>query len=112
MKIRQREIADVVVLDVHGKITGGPDSETFQESIRTLVAGGTRKVLVNLQEVGWINSTGLGMLIAGFTELQKTGGTLKLVGVSPRIESLLTVTKLSTVFESFREEDEAVRSFS
>jgi anti-sigma B factor antagonist len=112
MKIRQREIGDVVVLDLHGKVTGGPDSETFQESIRTLVAGGRTKVLVNMQEAGWINSTGLGMLIYGFTELQKTGGKLKLVGVSPRIESLLAVTKLSTVFESFQQEDEAIRSFS
>lgn len=111
MKIRQREIGDVVVLDVNGRILGGPDSELFLETIRSLAAGGTRKVLVNLQDVAWINSTGLGTLIAAFTELQKSGGRLKLVGVSPRIESVLNVTKLSSIFESFPQEDEAIRSF-
>jgi anti-sigma B factor antagonist len=112
MKIRQRDIGDVVVLDVDGKILGGPDSEAFLEAIRALTAGGKRKVLINLENVGWINSTGLGTLIAGFTELQKSGGKLKLVGTSQRVESVLAVTKLSTIFESFRQEDEAIRSFS
>ena len=112
MKIRQREIGDVVVLDVNGKIMGGPDSEAFQATIDALVELGKRKVLVNLENVSWINSTGLGILIAGFSSLQKSGGKLKLVNVSQRIESLLAVTKLSTIFESFRQEDEAVRSFA
>jgi anti-sigma B factor antagonist len=111
MKIGQREIGDVVVLDVDGRIMGGPDSEVFQETIKGLIAGGKRKVLVNLEGVNWINSTGLGILIAGFTELQRSDGKLKLVNVSDRIESLLAVTKLSTIFESFRREDEAIRSF-
>src|SRR6188474_2427304 len=101
MKIRQREIGDVVVLDVNGKIMGGPDSEAFQATIDALVESGKRKVLVNLENVSWINSTGLGILIAGFPSLQKSGGKLKLVNVSQRIESLLAVTKLSTIFESF-----------
>jgi anti-sigma B factor antagonist len=112
MKIRQREVDEVVILDVNGKIMGGPDSDVFRNAIRALVDGGKRKVLVNLEEVSWINSTGLGILIDGFSTLQKSGGKLKLVNVSPRIESLLAVTKLSTIFESFRQEDEAVRSFA
>jgi len=112
MKIRQREIGDVVVLDVNGKIMGGPDSEAFQATIDALVESGKRKVLVNLENVSWINSTGLGILIAGFSSLQKSGGKLKLVNVSQRIESLLAVTKLSTIFESFRQEDDAIRSFA
>jgi anti-sigma B factor antagonist len=112
MKIRQREIGDVVVLDVNGKIMGGPDSEEFQATIDALVESGKRKVLVNLENVSWINSTGLGILIAGFSSLQKSGGKLKLVNVSQRIESLLAVTKLSTIFESFRQEDDAIRSFA
>jgi len=112
MKIRKREIGDVVVLDVNGNILGQPDGELFQETIRSLIATGTRKVLVNLGNVGWINSTGLGTLIAGFTEMQKGGGTLKLVAVSPRIQSVLAVTRLTTIFEAFQEEEEAVRSFT
>jgi anti-sigma B factor antagonist len=112
MKIHQRSVGDVVVLDVEGKIMGGPEAEVFQDNVRSLLAGGTRKVLVNMADVHWINSSGLGMLIAAFTELQKSGGRLKLVNVPSRIESLLAVTKLSTIFESFRQEDEAIQSFA
>lgn len=111
MRIRQREIGDVVVLDVQGKILGGTDAAIFQRTIDALLDAGHRKVVVNLEGVGWINSTGLGILIAGFSALERHGGRLKLLHASPRIQSLLAVTKLSTVFESFQQEDEAVRSF-
>jgi len=112
MNISRRDVGDVVVLDLQGKIMGGSDSEAFQQALRGLVDGGTRKVLVNLGQVSWINSSGLGILIEGFSALQRNGGTLKLVQVPPRIESLLAVTKLSTIFESYRQEDEAVQSFA
>jgi len=112
MTIGQREIGDVTVLDLQGKIMGGSDSESLQSTLRQLVDGGARKVLVNLAQVSWVNSSGLGILIEGFTILQRQGGTLKLVHVPPRIESLLAVTKLSSIFESYRQEDEAVQSFA
>ena len=111
MIIRQRDIADVAILDIDGKIMGGPDSEVFQKTIEDLIASGHQKILVNLENVNWINSTGLGTLIAGFTAVKKSGGKLKLVHVSERIESLLKITKLSTIFESFQEEGKAVESF-
>ena len=112
MNISRRDVGDIVVLDLQGKIMGGSDSEAFQKALRGLVDGGHRKVLVNLGQVSWINSSGLGILIEGFSALQRNGGTLKLVHVPPRIESLLAVTKLSTIFESYRQEDEAVQSFA
>jgi anti-sigma B factor antagonist len=112
MTIAQRDIGDVVVLDLQGKIMGGADSDAFQRALRALVDAGHRKVLVNLEQVSWINSSGLGILIEGFSALQRQGGTLKLVHVPPRIESVLAVTKLSTIFESYRQEDEAVQSFA
>jgi anti-sigma B factor antagonist len=111
MTIRQREIGDVVVLDIDGKIMGGVDSELFQETIQSLIDSGKRKVLVNLENVKWVNSTGLGVLIAGYSALQKSGGRLKLLQVSERVEGLLNITKLSTIFESYQGEDEAVESF-
>lgn len=111
MKVRHREVGDVVILDVTGKIMGGPDSEVFRQTVQELVEAGWLKVLLNLESVSWINSTGVGILIDGFSTLQKAGGKLKLVHVSERIESLLMITKLSTIFESFQYEDEALRSF-
>ena len=112
MTIRQREIGDVVVLDIDGKMTGGLDSEVFQNAIQSLLDSGKNKLLVNLENVKWINSTGLGVLIASFSTVQKGGGKLKLLHVSERIESLLAITRLSTIFESYRQEDEAVASFA
>lgn len=112
MQIAQREFGDVIVLDLQGKIMGGADSEAFKQSLLTLIQGGHRKILVNLAQVSWINSSGLGILIEGFQALERSGGKLKLVHVPPRIESLLAVTKLSTLFESYRQEAEAVQSFS
>ncbi len=112
MTIRQREVGAVVVLDVDGKIVGGVDHDLFQETLQALLAAEKRKLLVNLENVKWVNSTGLGVLIAGFRTVQMGGGTLKLLHVSERILSLLTITRLSTKFELFQGEDEAVASFA
>jgi anti-sigma B factor antagonist len=111
MRLRTRAIGDVVVVDLDGKIAGGADYDVFVPALRSLVQSGHRKVVVNLDGISWINSTGLGILIAGFAEMQRSGGVLKLVKVSPRIQSLLAVTKLGNVFEAYSEEDEAVHSF-
>ena len=112
MTIRQREVGDVVIFDIDGKIVGGVDHDLFQETIQGLLAAGKGKILVNLQNVKWVNSTGLGVLIAGFRTVQMGGGTLKLLHVSERILSLLTITRLSTKFELFQREDEAITSFA
>jgi anti-sigma B factor antagonist len=112
MTIRQRQVGDVVVLDIDGKIVGGVDHDLFQEKIQTLLAAGKSNILVNLENVNWVNSTGLGVLIAGFRTVQMHGGKFKLLHVSERILSLLTITRLATKFELFQGEEEAVASFS
>ena len=112
MTIRQREIGDVVVLDIDGKMTGGLDSDLFQNTVQALLEAGKHKLLVNLENVKWINSTGLGVLIASFSTVQKSGGKLKLLHVSERIQGLLAITRLSTIFESYQQEDQAVASFA
>ena len=112
MKIKERKRDGVVILEMSGKLMGGPDSELFDETLKTLIHEDCRNILVSLEKVKWVNSTGLGILISGYTTLRKSGGELKLLKVSDRIENIFIVSKLFTVFEAYQDEDEAVRSFS
>ncbi len=112
LKIKERRRDGVAILDLSGNLMGGPDAEAFNEVLRTLMHEGVRNVLVNLEKVKWVNSTGLGILISGYTTLQRSGGELKLLKVTKRIENIFIVSKLSTVFQSYDDEDEAVRSFA
>lgn len=112
MKITQRDVDNAVVLDLNGKLTGGPDAETFREVFKSLVDQGKKNVVVNLEKVSWINSTGLGILISGYTSIRRGGGDLVIMHASDRIESILYVTKLNLLFKSFENEEAALKSFS
>ncbi|MFO7654432.1 MAG: STAS domain-containing protein [Candidatus Krumholzibacteriia bacterium] len=112
MKIKERKRDGVAILELSGKLMGGPDSEAFDETLKTLIHEGVRNFLVSMERVRWVNSTGLGILISGYQTVKKSGGELKLLRVSDRIENIFIVSKLYTVFESFDDEDEALRSFS
>ncbi len=112
MKIKERRRDGVAILDMSGKLMGGPDADAFSETLKTLVHEGFRNVIVNMEKVSWVNSTGLGILISGYSTLRKSGGELKLLKVSERIENIFIVSKLHTVFQSFQDEEEAVRSFA
>ena len=111
MNVKVREESGVTVLDISGKIMGGPDAESFHELIKELIGEDKKKILVNLGKVNWINSTGLGILIAGYTSVRDADGEFKLLNVSDRIESILMVTKLAGIFDSFDDMDEALSSF-
>ena len=112
LKIRERKRDGVAILEMSGKLMGGPDADAFDETLKTLIHEGCRNVIVEMDKVSWVNSTGLGILISGYTTLKKSGGELKLLKVSDRIENIFIVSKLFTVFASFKDEEEAVRSFS
>ncbi len=112
MKIKERKRDGVAILEMSGRLMGGPDAEAFDELLKTLIHEGCRNVVVSMEKVRWVNSTGLGILISGYTTLKKSGGELKLLKVSDRIENIFIVSKLYTVFESFQDEDDAVRSFA
>jgi anti-sigma B factor antagonist len=112
VKIKERKRDGVAILEMSGKLMGGPDSETFSETLKTLIHEDCHNVIVNMEKVKWVNSTGLGILISGYTTLKKSGGELKLLKVSDRIENIFIVSKLYTVFESYQDEDEAIQSFS
>lgn len=110
MKINQREVYGAVVLDLQGKLTGGPEAETFRTIFKNLISEEKKKIIVNLEKVSWINSTGLGILISGYTTVRRAGGDLVLTHVSDRIESILYVTKLNLLFKAFETEEEALKS--
>jgi len=111
MKIRREDRGSVAILRVSGTIMGGPDADAFHGVVRGALADGRRHLLVDLGEVSWVNSSGLGILIASYTRVRREKGALKLLNVSRRIESILMVTKLNTFFESFQDETRAIRSF-
>jgi len=112
LKITQREVDGAVVLDLNGKLTGGPDAETFREVFKSLVDQDKKNIIVNLEKVSWINSTGLGILISGYTSVRRGGGDLVVMHASDRIESILYVTKLNLLFKAYESEEAAIKSFS
>ncbi len=112
MKLKERESGGVVILEASGKIMGGPDAELFQSTLKSLIHEGRSRVVVDLGQVTWVNSTGLGILISGYTTLKRENGEMKLLNVSDRIESIFIVTKLYSVFESYKDEQEAINSFA
>ena len=113
MKISERTVGDVVVVDVSGKITlGEGGDQVFKDKMRSLVQQGHTKLLLNLGDVSYIDSAGLGEIVQSYATVNKNGGALKLLHVTKRIQDLLSITKLLTVFETFDSEAEAVTSFS
>jgi anti-sigma B factor antagonist len=112
MRLKTKESNDVVVIEVKGNMMGGPDSQKFRDLLHKLVDEGKNKVVVDLKNVKFINSAGLGTLISGLTTMRNAGGDLKIANPTEKIESLLMITRLIKVFESYSSVDEAVESFN
>jgi anti-sigma B factor antagonist len=112
MQIDERTIGDVVLLDLKGKITLGEGDELLKDKVNSLVNQGHKKIVLNLADVPYIDSAGLGEVVRTYTTVSRQGGSLKLLNLTKRITDLLSITKLLTVFETFDSENEAVRSFS
>ena len=111
MTIGKREIEGIVLLDLEGRLIMGADSSNLRDRIVSLSNEGQKKIILNLKNVEFIDSTGLGTLVICFTTLQKQGGTLKLLHLSRRHIELLVLTKLTVLFEVFDEEQAAINSF-
>ena len=112
MEIAERTVSDVTVLDLKGKMTLGEGDELLKDKINSLLVQGKKKLLLNLEGVPYIDSAGLGEIVRTYTTVSRQGGSLKLLNLTKRIEDLLSITKLLTVFETFDSEAEAVNSFS
>jgi anti-sigma B factor antagonist len=112
MEIVKRTVNDITVLDLKGKMTLGEGDELLKDTINGLLGGGSKKLLLNLEGVPYIDSAGLGEIVRTFTTVSRQGGKLKLLNLTKRIEDLLSITKLLTVFETFDSEADAIKSFS
>ena len=112
MKVQTRQVDGVTILDLSGRITLGEGSVTIRDAVRDLLAKGQKKILLNLGEVSYIDSSGIGELVSGFTTVTNNGGQLKLLNLNKRVKDLLQITKLYTVFDVHEDEAGAVRSFS
>ena len=110
MNVARRDVGDVVILDLSGRLMGGPEAAAFNQAIRELTDDGRLRILVNLADVTWINSTGLGLLISAFTLVKKRGGAMKFFGVTERIRGILAITRLGTVFDTYADEAAALAS--
>jgi anti-sigma B factor antagonist len=111
LEIQQREREGIIILDLKGRLVVGEPIASLRERIRELGDRGSNNVVLNLQDVDYIDSTGLGGLVISYTTLKRAGGALKIVNLSQRTIELLVLTKLSTVFEVFSDEQDAVNSF-
>ena len=111
LNIRERQAGDVTILDMDGKITIGDGNVALRSAIRRLIEEGKKKILLNLGGVGYVDSSGIGELVSSYTTIQREGGQLKLLNLTQKIQDLLGITKLLTVFDTYTEEAQALNSY-
>ena len=112
MQIEERVVQNVTILDLKGKITLGEGDEALKDKINSLILQNHKRILLNLADVPYIDSAGLGEIVRTYTTVSRQGGQLKLVNLTKRITDLLAITKLLTVFETFDTEKEALQSYT
>jgi anti-sigma B factor antagonist len=108
VKLKKRDADGVLIVNVEGRMVGGEDSDKMHAFIKDVIAEGHRKILINLSKVPWSDSRGVGMLIGAHTSIKNAGGTMVLSNVGDRINSILTLTRLLLIFQTFDTEQEAI----
>jgi anti-sigma B factor antagonist len=111
LEVKERQAGDVTILDLNGSVRMGEGAIALRNAIRSLVEQGKKKILLNLGAVKNVDSSGIGELIANYTTISRDGGQLKLLNLTEKIQNLLVITKLLTVFDSYDNEAEALNSF-
>ena len=111
LDLKERQAGDVTILDLSGEVRIGDSSVALRESVRNLADQGKKKLLLNLAGVKYMDSSGIGELIANYTTVKRQGGQLKLLNLTDRIQNLLVITKLLTVFDAYDNEAESLKSF-
>ena len=112
MKLTTRDVSGVTIVDLSGKITLGEGGLTLRDEVRKLLAAGSKKIVLNLAEVNYIDSSGLGELVSAYTAVKNAGGELKLLNLTSKVRDLLVITKLVTVFDVKDDEAAAVAAFA
>lgn len=111
LNITERHQDTVLILDLEGKIKLGEECSNLRQTLRSLVENGEKKILLNLEKVSFIDSSGLGELVASYITIQKNGGDVRLVHLSEKVHELMTLTKLLTIFEVYDNEADAIEGF-
>ena len=111
MKVQTRQVDGVTILDLSGRITLGEGSVMMRDTVRDLLAKGNKKIVLNLQDVNYIDSSGIGELVSAFTTAKNQGAAVKLLGLTKKVKDVLQLTKLYTVFDVHSDEKTALRSF-
>ena len=111
MKFVTKEVYNAKVIEVKGKLMGGPEAEDFHNILKNTISENKKNVVVDLSDVGYVNSSGIGILVRGFTTMKNAEGDLKLAGISDKVKGVLSITKLNSVFEQYPNVDEASKSF-
>ena len=112
MKVTTRQVDGVTILDLSGRITLGEGSVTLRDSVRDLLSKGQKKILLNLADVNYIDSSGIGELVSAYTTVRNQGGELKLLNLTRKVHDLLQITKLYTVFDIKDDEASAIASYN
>ena len=111
LNVSERQAGDITVLDLSGKVTIGEGSVALRTAIRRLLGEGKKNILLNLGQVGYVDSSGIGELVSSFTTINREGGQLKLLNLTQKIQDLLAITKLLTVFDVYEDESTALNSY-
>ena len=111
LDVKERQAGDVTILDMNGEVRIGEGSIALRDAIRNLAAAGKKKILLNLAGVNYVDSSGIGELIANYTTVNRGGGQMKLLNLTEKVQDLLVITKLLTVFDVYDNEAEALSSF-
>jgi anti-sigma B factor antagonist len=111
MKIKEKIEGDVAVIALSGNMMGGPETTALHEKVKSLIADGVKKIVIDLKGVKWMNSSGLGVLMACMTSLNNVGGKLKIASVTEKVKSLLMITQLMRIFDTYENSERAVAAF-
>lgn len=111
MKFNTSEVYNAAVITFKGKLRGGPDAQIFQDQISSYLEQGKKNIVVNMGDVSFVDSSGLGNIVRAFSTVKDAGGNFKLAGISTKVSGVLSITKLNSVFEQYETVEEAAKSF-